>query len=87
MAEQPPDDHASRVQASFDALRAKVEPKLDDASREAIERVRAAAASKDVAALRTHVEDLKERHGWLYKELATHPRIASLLDELALLGL
>jgi len=87
MAEQPPDDHASRVHASFDELHAKVGPKLDASSREAIDRVRAAAASKDIAALRTHVDELKERHGWLYTELATHPRIANLLDELALIGL
>jgi hypothetical protein len=87
MAEQPPDDHASRVHASFDALREKVGPRLDDASSEAIERVKAAAASKDVAALRAHMDELKQQHGWLYTELATHPRIANLLDELALLGL
>jgi ubiquinone biosynthesis protein UbiJ len=87
MAEQPPDDHASRVRASFDALHEKVGSQLDDASRAAVERVRDAAASKDVEALRTHVDELKQRHGWLYRELATHPQIANLLDELALLGL
>jgi hypothetical protein len=87
MDEKPPDDHASRVHASFDALHEKVGPKLDDASRAAIERVKSAAVSKDADALRAHVGELKERHGWLYKELATHPQIANLLDELALLGL
>jgi len=34
-----------------------------------------------------HLDDLRERHGWLYKELAEHPRVAQLLDELALFGL
>jgi ubiquinone biosynthesis protein UbiJ len=87
MAEKPPDDHAARVQASFDALHDKVGPKLDESSRAAIESVRAAAASKDADALRARVSELKERHGWLYRELATHPQIAILLDELALLGL
>jgi hypothetical protein len=87
MVNPPPDDHASRVNASFDALHEKVGSKLDDASRAAIDRVKSAAVSKDADALRTHVGELKERHGWLYKELATHPQIANLLDELALLGL
>lgn len=87
MAEKPPaDDHAEKVHASFDALQKKVGPKLDAASRTAIEKVRVATAERDREALRTHVEALKERHGWLYKELASHPQIATWLDELALLG-
>lgn len=87
MDEKPPDDHASRVHASFDALHEKVGGRLDDESRAAIERVKSAAVSKDADALRARVGELKERHGWLYRELATHPQIANLLDELALLGL
>jgi hypothetical protein len=87
MAEKPPpDDHASRVHASFDALHEKVSPKLDGASRTAIEKVRVAAADRDREALRARVDELRESHGWLYKELAAHPKIATLLDELALLG-
>ncbi len=87
MAEKtPPDDHAARVHASFDALHEKVGGKLDGASRTAIEKVRVAAADRDRKALRARVEELRERHGWLYKELAAHPQIATLLDELALLG-
>ena len=87
MAEKPPpDDHAARVRESFDAFHATVGDRLDDASRDAIDRVRSAAASRDGAALRSHVEELKQRHGWLYSELAAHPQLATLLDELALLG-
>lgn len=86
MAEKPPDDHAERVHASFDALQQKVGGKLDGAARTAIEKVRIAAAERDPEALRAHVDALRERHGWLYKELAAHPQIATLLDELALLG-
>lgn len=86
MAEKPPDDHAERVHESFDALQQKVGSKLDAASRTAIEKVRIAAAERDAAALKAHVEALRERHGWLYKELAAHPQIATWLDELALLG-
>jgi hypothetical protein len=36
--------------------------------------------------MRTHMESLREQHGWLYKELAAHPQVATLLDELALWG-
>jgi hypothetical protein len=87
MAEQgPPDDHAARVRESFDALHEQVGGRLDDSSRAAIDRLRRAAVSKDGAALRTHMAELEEQHSWLYQELAAHPRIATLLDELALLG-
>jgi hypothetical protein len=87
MAKKPDDDHVSRVHDSFDDFRQKVGDRLDEAGREAIDRVRSAAAARDAAALRARLDELKERHGWLYNELAAHPRIANLLDELALLGL
>ncbi len=87
MPDQPSDDHASRVQQSFDDLHEKVGSRLDASGREAIEKVRSAAASRDAARLREGLAKLQEEHGWLYKELASHPRIAILLDELALLGL
>jgi len=87
MAEKPNDDHASRVQESFDAFHAKVGAKLDDESRAAMEQVRSAAADRDGDALRTGLKQLRDRHGWLYRELATHPQLANLLDELALIGL
>ena len=86
MPEKPPDDHAERVHASFDALHEKVAPRLDAESRTAIEKVRVAAAEGDREAMRSHMEALRERHGWLYKELASHPQVATLLDELALWG-
>ncbi|MEX0878768.1 MAG: hypothetical protein WEF99_07205 [Thermoanaerobaculia bacterium] len=87
MADKPSDDHASRVHQSFDDLDQKVGGRLDEAGREAIAKVRAAAASRDAAALKEGLANLQEQHGWLYTELAAHPRIAILLDELALLGL
>ncbi len=86
MAEKPPDDHADRVHASFDALHQQVEGRLDAASRTAMEKVRIAAAEGDRESMRAHMETLRERHGWLYKELAAHPQVATLLDELALWG-
>jgi hypothetical protein len=82
----PSDDHQTRVSESFDALHERVGGRLDANGRDAIERIRSAAASKDTAALKSHLAELRESHGWLYKELAEHPRIANLLDELALLG-
>ena len=82
----PPDDHATRVDESFDALHAQVGDRLDDASRAAVDRLRTAANAKDGAALRAQLTALREDHGWLYKELASHPQVATLLDELALLG-
>ncbi len=87
MTDKPPaDDHAARVHESFDALHATVGDRLDDASRAAVERLRAAATGKDGDALRKHLTELRESHGWLYKELAAHPQVATLIDELALLG-
>jgi hypothetical protein len=80
-------NHRTRVSESFDALHEKVGGRLDDAGRDAIQRIQDAAAARDTAALKTHLSDLREQHGWLYKELAEHPRVAQLLDELALFGL
>jgi hypothetical protein len=87
MADKPRDEHEADVHASFDSLHAQVGGRIDDAGREAIEKLRAAAAAKDGAALRAGLKDLRDQHGWLYRELAAHPRLANLLDDLALLGL
>jgi hypothetical protein len=83
----PEDDHRTRVSESFDSLHRQLGERLDAEGRDAIERIREAAATRDTAALQNHLARLRERHGWLYKELAAHPRIAQLLDELALFGL
>ena len=83
----PSDDHQTRVSESFDALHEQLGERLDSEGRGAIQRIRSAAASRDTASLKTHLAELRESHGWLYKELAEHPRIAQLLDELALFGL
>jgi hypothetical protein len=86
MAERD-DDHASKIHADFDELHERLGERLDDPGRAAIERVRHAAAAKNGAELRRNLVALRDEHGWLYKELAAHPRLANLLDELALLGL
>ena len=79
-------DHAARVQEAFDAFHEKLGERLDGKARDSVELLRAAAAEKDAEKLREHLGEVKERHGWLYRELAEHPAIATLLDELALWG-
>lgn len=85
--QETPDAHAARVRETFDSLHAKLGVKLDGGARESVDQLRAAAARKDGAAVRAQLTDVRERHGWLYRELVAHPTVAALLDELALLGL
>ncbi len=88
MAERErPDEHTTRVRETFESLKDKLGEKLDEQASEAIEKLRTAAAEKDGAALRKQLTEVRESHGWLYRELVAHPRLATLLDELALLGL
>lgn len=82
-----PDGHAQRVQETFNSLNTKLGAKLDGGARETVQKLQAAAAEKDGAAVRAHLTEVRERHGWLYRELVAHPTLAALLDELALLGL
>ncbi len=85
-APPPSDGHAKRVREAFDAFHEKLGERLDNTTRESVERLRQAAADKDADKLREHMGEVKERHGWLYRELAEHPAIATLLNELALWG-
>jgi hypothetical protein len=85
--EKPPsDDHSARVQEAFDSFHQKVGDRLDGGARESVERLREAAASRDAEKMRERMGEVREQHGWLYRELAEHPAIATLLDELALWG-
>jgi hypothetical protein len=79
--------HEERVRRAFESLDRKLGDRLDTQSKEHVAKVREAAEARDGARLRKHLNDLSQRHGWLYRELASHPEIANLLDELALLGL
>lgn len=81
------DDHEARVHESFDSLHEKLGSRLDAEARESVEKLRAAAVQKNGAAVRAQMSDVRQRHGWLYRELAAHPTLSALLDELALLGL
>ena len=87
MTDDRDEEHAARVRESFDSLHDQVGARMDEGQREALENLRAAAQARDGEALRKGLKDLRDRHGWLYRELAEHPRVANLLDELALLGL
>jgi hypothetical protein len=80
------DDHASRVRQAFDSFLDGRAENLDAHGQGLIDRLRDAAANRDREGLREHLTEAKERHGWLYRELAAHPQLATLLDELALWG-
>jgi Tfp pilus assembly protein PilO len=87
MDDTKPPAHEERVRRAFEALDRKLGDRLDASSKEHVARVREAAEARDGDALRKRLNELSKRHGWLYRELASHPEIANLLDELALLGL
>ena len=84
--DEPEGEHEARVHEAFDAFHEKVGARLDGQARESLEKIREAAAEKDPERMREHMTQVQEEHGWLYRELAGHPAIATLLDELALWG-
>jgi hypothetical protein len=81
------DEHQERVRAAFDDLGAKLGDRASPEARATVESLREAALEKDAARVRGHLDDLKQRHGWLLEELTAHPRVAALVNELALFGL
>jgi hypothetical protein len=80
------DPHAQRVQGAFDSFLGRHGARLDREGRTLVDDMREAASRRDRERLRTQLGEAKERHGWLYQELAAHPELATLLDELALWG-
>ena len=84
----PPDDaHKERVRAAFDDLGARLGDRVTPEARASVENLRAAALERDAPRLREHLDDMKARYGWLWEELIAHPRVAALVNELALMGL
>ena len=75
-----------KVREAFDAVRRDLDHRLGDEERAAVEKVRDAAAAGDAEGARDALAEVKERHGWLYEELVKHPRLATIVDELALWG-
>ena len=84
--DRPGDPHRRRVDAAFDSFLDGRRERLDASGHGLIGRMRDAAAERDADRLRGHLAEAKERHGWLYRELAEHPDLANLLNELALWG-
>jgi len=85
--ERAPGNRPERVQAAFDDLKAALGDRPTPEARAALEKLREALLGANAAQMRLQLEDVKERHGWLYAELARHPRVAELVNELALFGL
>jgi len=83
----PDGTHEERVRAAFDDLGAKLGDRASPEARATVESLREAALEKDAVRVRGHLEDLKRKHGWLWEELTAHPRVAALVNELALFGL
>jgi hypothetical protein len=81
------DEHHERVRAAFDDLGTKLGDRVSPEARATVESLREAALEKDAESVRGHLDALKEKHGWLWEELTAHPRVAALVNELALFGL
>jgi hypothetical protein len=79
--------HDERVRAAFDDLHAALGDRATPEARESVEKLREAALGRDAVRVRGHLEEVKERHGWLYEELIRHPAVVELINELALMGL
>ncbi len=87
LGEDLPAQHEERVKAAFDDLDARLGDRATPEARASMESLRAAALDKDAERLRAHLDDVKAKHGWLWDELAAHPRVTALVNELALMGL
>ena len=81
-------EHGGRVRRIFASLEERLGggKDLGVEARASLDRLRSAAEKRDKDALRAELEKAREEHGWLYKEMATHPDLASLVNELALWG-
>lgn len=80
------DPRATRVRGAFESFLGSHGARLDDRGRDLLSDVQDAVARKDRARLQERLAEARDRHGWLYQQLAAHPEIATLLDELALSG-
>ena len=78
--------HEERVQGAFDSLHESLGPRVGPEERESLDAVREAALRRDAGSVRDGLAAVRERHGWLWEEMAKHPQFAALIDELALWG-
>ena len=79
-------DHETRVRDAFDSLHRNIGERLDDSARTSFDGLREAAERRDRDTLRRELTAVQEKHGWLYRELAEHPELSNILNELALWG-
>jgi hypothetical protein len=89
MTDQPPKplDHSDEVQAAFDDLHEKLGDRATPEAKARVEALREATLAQDGVRVKAHLEAMKESQGWLWTELTAHPRVAALVNELALFGL
>ena len=80
-------ERSRRIREAFDELEAALGERGTPEARATVGKLRSAILSGDAALVRDQMSDVKARHGWLHAELSLHPRIAELVNELALLGL
>lgn len=79
-------DHEQRVHEAFDTLKADLGDRAAGGDAETIEKLREAALRKDANEVREHLDVLAKANSWLHSEMVQHPKIARLIDELALWG-
>jgi hypothetical protein len=75
-----------RVAEAFEDLHQALGDSLPHPARESLEKLRDAVAAQDAERARQHLLEVKEKHGWLYTQLAEHPEVAALINELAIWG-
>ena len=78
--------HEARVHEAFDHLSSTLGDRAEGPAGDALAKVREAAARRDAEAARAGLTSVQEEHGWLWEEMTRHPRVAALIDELALWG-
>lgn len=77
---------SGRVAEALGDLHQALGDSLSQPARESLEKLRHAVAAGDRDRAREHLREVQEKHGWLYNQLASHPEIAALLNELAIWG-
>lgn len=89
MTDQPkkPADDSDAVHAAFDDLHEKLGSRATSDTKVRVEALREAVLAQDRDSVKAHLAEMKESHGWLWEELTAHPRVAALIDKLALMGL
>jgi len=81
------DERSRRVHEAFDDLDGSLGGRATPEVRASMEKLRVAVLDRDAERVRDQLSDVKARHGWLHGELTLHPRLAELVNELALMGL